>query len=135
MNKSILCLALSIACVSLCTAGGVVYGANAEESEAVTPETSGFRMTAGASVRIADSAELCGIRWSVTMPSEEYEALESDSVSYGILIAPYDYYKKTPLTAESVFGKREISPFSILKRIRCLLPRKIRITCIFTVLS
>ena len=100
-------LLLGFACASLCAAG-TVYGVKAEENASVTPETAGLEMTAGASVRMAESKELTGIRWAVTMPADTYNALESSAeytkVSYGILIAPYAYHKATPLTAASVFG-------------------------------
>ena len=107
MKRSVVFLLLGFACASLCAAG-TVYGVKAEENASVTPETAGLEMTAGASVRMAESKELTGIRWAVTMPADTYNALESSAeyteVSYGILIAPYAYHKATPLTAASVFG-------------------------------
>lgn len=107
MKRSVVFLLLGFACASLCAAG-TVYGVKAEETASVTPETAGLEMTAGASVRMAESKELTGIRWAVTMPADTYNALESSAeyteVSYGILIAPYAYHKATPLTAASVFG-------------------------------
>ena len=107
MKRSVVFLLLGFACASLCAAG-TVYGVKAEENASVTPETAGLEMTAGASVRMAESKELTGIRWAVTMPADTYNALESSAeyteVSYGILIAPYAYHKATPLTAASVFS-------------------------------
>ena len=56
---------------------------------------------------MAESKELTGIRWAVTMPADTYNALESSAeyteVSYGILIAPYAYHKATPLTAARTY--------------------------------
>ena len=56
MKRSVVFLLLGFACASLCAAG-TVYGVKAEENASVTPETAGLEMTAGASVRMAESKE------------------------------------------------------------------------------
>ena len=106
MKKSAVCFILGIMCASFCVAGGAAYYAEAEDE---TSSSVPLQMVEGASVRIAEGEKgLSGIRWKVTMPTAEYDALEKDEaytdVSYGILIAPYDYHEQNPLTAASVFG-------------------------------
>ena len=54
-----------------------------------------FKMDEGASIRVADSADTSGIRFTTKLLADDYEYLLGldgvKSVSYGTLIMPYDY--------------------------------------------
>ena len=106
MKKTLFCLLLGIAGVSLCAAGSMAYaGVDAAEENSCP-----LQMTKGASMRIAGNAAEAGIRWQITMEKATYDTLESESVSYGVLIVPYDWVDEEgepQLTAETVFGTGE----------------------------
>ena len=114
VKKTILSLsALAICCVAC--GGLTAVNASAAESEQVnnTVDTVSFQMASGAAIRLdsdaQDGKDENGIRYQITMPDNEYKALERNatytSVSYGILIAPNDYVAKYgALTKENVFG-------------------------------
>ncbi len=73
-----------------------------------TPTTVAFVLKDGASVRISNTDSITGMRYTISMPTEEHNALESNAayeVSYGVLIAPSIYQTQYGLlNAENVFG-------------------------------
>ena len=70
---------------------------------AATVETAEITMEPGAQVRLAGLIDgRIGIRWQLKMSASEYNDIEDDNVSYGILIAPNDY---GALNEETVFAE------------------------------
>lgn len=72
-----------------------------------------LQMKSGASIRLTEGVSGNGIRFRMTVPSADYLNLESeadsDSVTYGMLIMPYDYLSTCgALTVENLFGANAI---------------------------
>lgn len=97
-----------IGCVAFSCGATTMKNASAENAF----DTAQIEMIAGASVRYyADSASTneSGIRFSAAIDSTVYQALEdmesaNVTVSYGMLIAPYDYYQENAFNEKTVFG-------------------------------
>lgn len=96
----------------------VSYGVTATEkvsAEGNVFENAQINMLVGASVRYYESSmtDQCGIRFSAIIDSTTYQALEDlestegVKVSYGMLIAPYDYFIANEFNATTVFGVNE----------------------------
>ncbi|MBQ8294946.1 MAG: hypothetical protein IJX87_00770 [Clostridia bacterium] len=114
MNKN---LKKRVGIIALSAIGSVAlaFGATTAGKTAAADgafETASIAMMKGASVRYYASAansDESGIRFSAVIDSDEYQALEdleteNVSVSYGMLIAPYDYLKENDFNAATVFG-------------------------------
>lgn len=96
-------------CSAIIGTSALSFTANAQDT--VTVDSVSLTMVQGASVRYVektteeDVSNKNGLRFMMTLPIGEYEALESSSlytsVSYGMCIAPASY---TAFTAENVFG-------------------------------
>lgn len=96
-------------CSAIIGTSALSFTANAQDT--VTVDSVSLTMIQGASVRYVektteeDVSNKNGLRFMMTLPIDEYEALESSSlytsVSYGMCIAPDSY---TAFTAENVFG-------------------------------
>ena len=78
-------------------------------------DVSSLKMKDGAAVRMkgtaGEEANRNGLRFTALFNKNIYNKLEelddaydTVSVSYGMLIVPYDYHLETPITVESVFG-------------------------------
>ena len=116
MNKK---LKRNLGIIALSLIGGVAISAGAlgmhKASAETAFDTASIRMIKGASVRYYSNATTdaeSGIRFSAAIKSSEYEALEAMEsetvkVSYGMLIAPYEYYgenNEREFNAATVFG-------------------------------
>ncbi len=97
-----LCLSFALACGSVCGFDNALR-ASADEGA--------FTMKVGASVRLTDGN---GIRFSAEMDETEYQAIETDGVSYGMLIMPADYLSTHgELTIENVFGEKAVYDWAV----------------------
>ncbi|MBQ7913143.1 MAG: hypothetical protein IJ308_05320 [Clostridia bacterium] len=116
MNKN---LKRNLGIIALSLIGGVAISAGAlgmhKASAETAFDTANIQMIKGASVRYYSNATTdadSGIRFSAAIKSSEYEALEAMEsetvkVSYGMLIAPYEYYgenNEREFNAATVFG-------------------------------
>ena len=118
LTKRILLSALTF-CTALCGAM-VTVSWKAFADDPVTFETAEFTVRQEAYVRIGSNEDGSqfdytknGIRFTAEIDANAYETLQKDAqengytITYGILIAPYDYHLDVPLTEESVFGGEE----------------------------
>ncbi len=86
--------------------GGIAFSKDVGSAKA---ESSGAPvMRYGASVRYAKESETNGLRFSATVAAGNY----NENATYGMLIAPEDYVKAYPLTAENVFGENAVYDFA-----------------------
>lgn len=90
------------------------YAVSADGGSAVKPV-----MEEGASVRfVGEDGKLNGLRFRLSLSAADYQALEGDEsaeVTYGILIAPYDYIEEYgALNEENVFGADAVYDWAIL---------------------
>ncbi len=107
MKRKQILATLAVATLAAASLGVSSLTANADDVNN-TPTTVAFVLEDGASVRISNTDSITGMRYTISMPTEEHTALESNAayeVSYGVLIAPSFYQKKYGLlNAENVFG-------------------------------
>lgn len=115
MNKH---LKRKLGIVACSAVAGIAFSFGATAMERVSAqdnvfETAQIDMIVGASVRYyANNAttDQCGIRFSSIIDSTTYAALEGlestegVNVSYGMLIAPYEYFEANELNEATVFG-------------------------------
>ena len=108
LTRKLTLISLALCMILCCSFAMFTFSARASE---LTIYNSSYGLYKGASVKVGLNEEnefdynTNGIRFMVTMPAAEYTALEDDTVSYGILIAPYDYIEKYgALNAANVFG-------------------------------
>lgn len=96
-------------CLSFALAGGL--GCGFDGTAHVSAEEGAFVMKVGASVRLTDGN---GIRFSAEISETEYQAIETESVSYGMLIMPADYLSTHGgLTIENVFGEKAVYDWAV----------------------
>lgn len=116
-KKNVFMLVALLASATLTAGALTIHTASATTGEGFS--VADFQMLEGASVRYSLTAETeeeryndSGIRFHAVLPTttyEGYEAAEADgtvNVSYGMIIAPYSYYKNfAEINAASVFGE------------------------------
>lgn len=90
------------------------YAVSADGGSAVKPV-----MEEGASVRfVGEDKTLNGLRFRLSLSAADYQALEGDEsaeVTYGVLIAPYDYIEEYgALNEENVFGANAVYDWATL---------------------
>ncbi len=100
----------------VCAIFGFMSFSNVKASAATTNNTAdqvAFNFVSGASVRVTSGST--GLRFMASMSSEEYTALKAnsayESVSFGMIIVPQDYYEENAVTEENVFGDSAVYTF------------------------
>ncbi len=105
---------VSILCAfaAVCLGSGIAATHNESVDAAAASKTVEFSMIKGASIRLRSNSN--GMRFSAAIPQASYEAIESKTVSYGMLIMPEDYVTTYgELTVENVFGSNAIYDWKV----------------------
>lgn len=116
MNKKLLCLSLTGIigmCLGINNTSIIKHVAYAEEVTSTS-----LTMENGASIRLKDTYQGAGIRFSAKISSEEYESLiqnntEGSKTIFGMLIAPKTYVDANPLNYENVFSDNAVYDYSV----------------------
>ncbi len=103
-------LAVFLACLGIMINVNI---ARATEPAEITPATAEFKMDNGASLRLMDGSN--GMRFTASLSSSDYTAIEGAGASYGMLIMPAEYVSQYgDLTAENVFGASPKYDYAVL---------------------
>lgn len=116
MKRKLLNVLAIVFAFSALTAFSAISAAKTVKADGETTTTTysvnnlALNMQAGASVKIAESTEDAGIKFSMTMPKAEYDWLIASKegetaifseVTFGILVAPKTYHAKYALNSEA----------------------------------
>lgn len=118
LTKRLLLSVLVVMSVVFGAVSMMMVSAKAENTEAATFQTAEFTMREGAAVRIGSDATgekfdytKNGIRFMAKMSISDYEDIEDDGITFGILIAPKDYHDVKPINEANVFGTNNVYDF------------------------
>lgn len=103
-------IGMATAATCFLTVAGISLNASKTEAQAQSAfQTVAFNMDKGASVRLTSSELNNGLKFTAYMSKADYESVETESVSYGVLIVPYDYIENGyEITVDNVFGKTPV---------------------------